>query len=54
MCLGGADGEWAVAANAAIGLMLVFLTLVLGSFLYFIRFLAKREKAHLAEQQSER
>lgn len=48
MCLGGASGEIAEAANVAIGLMLVFLILVLGSFGYFIFFLAR--KAKLAEE----
>lgn len=51
MCVGGADGELAMAANMAIGLMLVFLVLVLGSFLLFIRFLAK--KARLADQDDQ-
>ena len=48
MCLGGASGEIAEAANVAIGLMLIFLVLVLGSFGYFIFFLA--QKAKLAEE----
>ncbi len=46
MCLGGADGELAIAANSAIGLMLVFVALVLGSFGGFIFYLAR--KARLA------
>lgn len=44
MCLGGAAGEIAEAANVAIGLMLLFLVLVLGCFIYFIVFLARKSK----------
>lgn len=51
MCLGGASGELADAANVAIGLMLVVLTLVLSSFLAFIVFLGKRSKM-IAEEEA--
>lgn len=51
MCLGGASGELADAANVAIGLMLVVLTLVLSSFLAFIAFLGKRSKM-IAEEEA--
>lgn len=52
MCLGGASGELADAANVAIGLMLVVLTLVLSCFLAFIVFLGKRSK--LVEEEEAR
>jgi len=42
MCLGGASGEVALAANYAIGLLLVVLTFILGSFGGFIYYLRKR------------
>lgn len=47
MCLGGASGELASASNFAIGLMLVLVFLVLGSFGGFIVYLVR--KARLAE-----
>ena len=40
----GAEGELAIAANTAIGMMLILLVFVLGSFLAFIFFLAKKSK----------
>ena len=49
MCLGGADGEMAIAANAAIGLMLVFVALVLGSFGGFIFYLSRKARAVATE-----
>lgn len=49
MCLGGADGELAMAASLGIGLMLLFLLLVLGSFLGFIFYLAKRSRLSAEE-----
>jgi uncharacterized protein YneF (UPF0154 family) len=42
MCLGGASGELASAANYAIGLMLLVLFFLLGSFGGFIFYLRKR------------
>jgi hypothetical protein len=50
MCLGGADGELAMAANTAIGLMLSVLVVVLGSFLAFIFSLAKKSRMVAAEE----
>ena len=49
MCIGGADGELAVAANFAIGLMLLLVVLVLGSFLGFIFYLGKKSRLVAAE-----
>ena len=45
LCMGGADDQTAIAANSAIGVMLVLLLIVLGGFLTFIGYLAKRAKA---------
>jgi len=50
MCMGGADDNTAIAANSAIGVMLLLLVVVLGSFLRFIAYLAKQAKA--AESES--
>lgn len=44
MCMSGAEGKGALAANSAIGLMLVVLCGVLMSFLTFIVYLAKRAR----------
>lgn len=44
MCMSGADGKGALAANSAIALMLVVLCAVLMSFLSFIVYLAKRAR----------
>lgn len=49
MCLGGAEGELAIAANTAIGLMLVFVVLVLGSFGGFIFYLSRKSRLVAAE-----
>lgn len=49
MCLGGADGEIAIAANTAIGLMLTLLAIVLGSFGGFIFYLNRRARLVAAE-----
>jgi hypothetical protein len=49
LCLGGADGEIAIAANFAIGLMLIFVFGVLGSFGGFIFYLGKKARAVAAE-----
>ena len=53
MCLGGADGELAIAANTAIGLMLSVLVVVLGSFGGFIFYLARKSKRLAAEEGTE-
>ena len=44
MCMSGAEGKTVLAANSAIGVLLVVLVAVLGSFFSFIIFLAKRAK----------
>jgi hypothetical protein len=49
MCLGGASGELALAANYAIGLLLVVLFGMLGCFGAFIFYLRKRSLKTLAE-----
>ncbi len=49
MCLGGATGELASAANYAIGLLLVVLLFLLGSFGGFIFYLRKRAMDVAAE-----
>ena len=55
MCMSGAEGKSALAANSAIAFLLVILTGVLLSFLSFIFFLARRAKryAHLPETSGE-
>ncbi len=50
MCAGQGDGNTLMAANSAIAVLLVILFLVLGSFLSFIFFLAKRAKQFAAEE----
>ena len=50
MCIGGADGELAIAANFAIGLMLALVALVLGSFLGFIFYLGKKSRLAAIEE----
>ena len=50
MCLGGADGELAVAAGLGVGLMLLFVALVLGSFLGFIFYLRKQSRLSAVEE----
>ena len=49
MCLGGADGELAIAANFAIGLMLLLVFIVLSSFGGFIFYLGKKSRLAAAE-----
>lgn len=49
MCLGGAKGEMATAANMAIGLMLIFVFCVLGAFLAFIFVLARKARLAAAD-----
>lgn len=44
MCLSGASGKSLMAANSAIGLMLVVLFAVLASFLSFIIYLVRRSR----------
>lgn len=46
MCMSGAEGKTVIAANSAIGLMLVVLFAVLGSLFSFIVYLAKRAKRY--------
>lgn len=53
MCLGGAKGELAIAANTAIGLMLSVLVLVLCSFGAFIFYLNKKSRLVAAEEAVE-
>lgn len=50
MCIGGADGELAVAANFAIGLMLLLVFLVLGAFLGFIFYLGRKSRLTAVEE----
>jgi len=49
MCMSGASGKSLMAANSAIGLMLVVLFAVLASFLSFIIYLAKRARRYADE-----
>ena len=44
MCMSGASGKTLMAANTAIGLMLVILMAVLASFLTFLFYLARRAR----------
>ncbi|NNE92529.1 MAG: hypothetical protein HKN23_12855 [Verrucomicrobiales bacterium] len=44
MCMSGADDNTAIAANSAIGFLLIVLLGVLGSFLTFIFYLARKAK----------
>ena len=44
MCMSGVSGQGLMAANTAIGVMLVVLFAVLASFLAFIVYLAKRAR----------
>lgn len=44
MCLSGASGKSLIAANSAIGLMLLVLVAVLASFLSFIVYLVRRSR----------
>lgn len=44
MCVSGAEGQMALAANSAIGLLFLVLVMVLASFLGFIAYLAKRAR----------
>jgi len=49
MCMSGLSGEGLMAANTAIGVMLVVLFAVLASFLAFIVYLVKRSRQVAAE-----
>lgn len=51
MCLSGASGKTVIAANTAIGLMLVVLFAVLASFAGFIFYLARRASRVQAEEE---
>jgi uncharacterized iron-regulated membrane protein len=53
MCMSGADGQTVIAANSAIGLMLVCLCTVLMGFLTFIFYLARRAKRYAGEVPGE-
>lgn len=53
MCMSGASGKTLMAANSAIGLMLVFLFAVLASFLGFIFYLARRARRFASEVPGE-
>ena len=44
MCMSGAEGKTVVAANSAIGLMLVFLLAIFAGLFSFIAYLARRAK----------
>lgn len=50
MCMSGMKGEGMMAANMAIGFMLVILIAVLASFFAFIIYLAKRAKRFANEE----
>ena len=53
MCMSGAEGKTVLAANSAIGLLLVVLCTVLMGFLTFIFYLARRAKRYAAEVPGE-
>ena len=44
MCMSGAEGKTVIAANSAIGLMLVLLLGIFAALFSFIAYLAKRAK----------
>lgn len=52
MCMSGGEGNVLMAANSAIGFLLVVILAVLGSFLSFIFHLAKRARMIAAEDQA--
>ena len=52
MCMSGAKGQTALAANMAIGLMLVFILSVLAAFLGFIVYLSKRARMVTGEEDA--
>ena len=49
MCMSGAEGKSLLAANSAIGLMLVLLMGIFVSLFSFIIYLAKRAKKYASE-----
>jgi len=53
MCMSGASGKSLMAANTAIGLMLVVLFAVLASFFTFIIYLARRSRRFSAENETD-
>tara|TARA_R110000850_G_scaffold17996_16_gene54630 strand:- start:479 stop:706 length:228 start_codon:yes stop_codon:yes gene_type:complete len=53
MCMSGAEGNSLLAANSAIGVMLVILCSVLMTILSFIIHLAKRARRYAAEVPGE-
>ncbi len=53
MCMSGAEGKSLLAANSAIGVMLVFLFTILGSFITFIYYLARRSRKMAEELPGE-
>jgi hypothetical protein len=53
MCMSGASGKSLMAANSAIGIMLVFLFAVLASFFSFIIYLARRSRRFAAENEAD-
>ncbi len=52
MCMSGSKGEGMMAANLAIGFMLVILVAVLASFGVFMVYLAKRAKRFAEEENT--
>jgi len=54
MCMSGVSGQGLMAANTAIGVMLVVLFAVLASFLTFIVYLAKRARRFSDENATAR
>lgn len=53
MCMSGAEGKTVLAANSAIGLLLVVLCTVLMAFLTFIFYLARRARRFQGEVPGE-
>lgn len=53
MCMSGAEGKSLLAANSAIGVMLIFLFAMLGSFFTFIIYLARRSRKFAEELPGE-
>ncbi len=53
MCMSGASGKALMAANSAIGLMLVILFAVLASIFSFILYLARRARQYSSELQED-
>ena len=53
LCGSGAEGPSIMAANSAIGFLLVVLLAVLGSFISFMVYLAKRARRFALEDSAE-